>query len=433
MAKVLFTISKEQCEHRGWWWRSNACYTTEDPADDWKTYGSAGFTEEIPSEWFFTGAANELIKHGSGIVEQWSNLAYEEPPEDLIGRILWSLGVFSQIIISLFTFPAGLACFMLEESVQSYGMGSYMLYTAGEYELLQDYLAGQRAFIDASEIGVTNLATLSPIIGGAVLYYMEAAKMSTAAFKSATEAQLAKQAEKDEKARDDELDRMNYGELRLTSTPNGAEIWINGENTELLTPETLKKLPVGPTVFEVAKFNKKTEEWDVFVFTLDMEAGRRKEIYIRIPPGISGDIDLPPGEEVPDKPILPLWIAAEVEGEYAIDGDTFITSKNERIRILGIDAPELGRPFAEEAKTFLTEQIEDKKLDLRIMSTKPLDVYGRTLATVKNYKGNVAILLLSDGLARVDIFEDSPLDRTRYDTAEATAKTRKVGIWKELP
>lgn len=433
MARVLFTINKEQCEHRGWWWRKNACYTTEDPADDGETYGSAGFEQEIPSEFIHTGAVNEIIKHGTGMVETWSNLAYEPPPEDLIGRILWSLGVLGQLVISFFTFPAGLAAFMLEEAVQGYGMGSYMLYTAGEYEILQDYLAGQKAFIDGAEIGTINVATLSPIIGGAVLLYMEAAKMNTAAFEAAAAAQIAKQAEKDEKLREKELDKMNFGEVRLTTLPTGAEIWIDGVNTELLTPETLKKLPVGPTVFEVAKYNKKREEFDVFIFTINIEAGRRKEIHIRIPPGISGDTDLEPIEDIPSEPILPLWIAAEVEGEYAIDGDTFITSKNERIRILGIDAPEIGRPFADEAKKFLDENIEDKSLQLKIMSTTPLDVYGRTLAVVKNYKGNVAILLLSAGLARVDILDDSPIDRYRYDEAEKTAKTRKVGIWSELP
>ena len=375
----------------------------------------------------------EITKEGGDIFETWTDLSTQPPPEDLIGRILWSLGVMGQLVISLFTFPAGLAAFMLEEAVQSFGMGSYMLYTAGEYEILQDYLVGQKAFIDAAEIGAKNVATISPIIGGAVIIYMEAAKMSTAAFEQAAAAQIAKQAEKDEKLREKELDKMNFGEVRLTTSPTGAEIWINGENTELLTPETLKKMPVGPTVFELAKYNKKNEEWDVFVFSIDIEAGRRKEIHVRIPPGIHGDIDLEPGEEVSDEPILPLWIAAEVEGEYAIDGDTFITSKDERIRILGIDAPELGRPYADEARTFLDENIEDKALQLKIMSTTPLDAYGRTLAVVKNYKGNVAILLLSAGLARVDILDDSPIDRYRYDEAEKTAKTRKVGIWSELP
>ena len=375
----------------------------------------------------------EITGEGADIFEVWTDLSTQPPPEDLIGRILWSLGVLGQLVLSLFTFPAGLAAFMLEEAVQSFGMGSYMLYTAGEYELLQEYLVEQKAFIDAATIGAKNVATVSPIIGGAVIIYMEAAKMNTAAFQQAAAAQIAKQAEKDKKTRDDELDRMNFGEVRLTTSPTNAEIWINGGNTELLTPETLKKLPVGPTVFEVAKYDKKREEWDVFIFTIDLEAGRRKEIHIRIPPGISGDIDLDPIEDIPSEPILPLWIAAEVEGEYAIDGDTFITSKNERIRILGIDAPEIGRPFADEAKKFLDDNIEDKTLQLKIMSDTPLDVYGRTLAVVKNYKGNVAILLLSAGLARVDILDDSPIDRYRYDEAEKTAKTRKVGIWSELP
>lgn len=397
--------------------------------------------EEIVDQWM--GLTNEemdkllesrsLIEHGEGLFETWVSLAFQEPPKDLLGRILWSAGVLGQLLISSLTFPAALGAFLLEEAVQTYGMGAYMLSTAGAYNVLESYLDGYKDFIGISEIAAKNLATINPVTGGAVIIYMEAAKKAQLAFELATQKRLFDQAIKDETQREKELDKMNYSEVRLTTLPSGAEIWINGGNTELLTPETLKKLPVGPTVFEVAKYNTKREEWDVFVFTINLEAGRRKEIHIRIPPGVHGDQELPEVPEEGDEPLLPLWIAAEVEGEYAIDGDTIITSKKERIRILGIDAPEAGRPFFEESKAFMDENISDKALTLQIMTTKPLDVYGRTLAVVKNYKGNVAILLLSAGLARVDILDESPLDRTRYDAAEETAKIRKVGIWSELP
>ena len=390
-------------------------------------------TDEIP--WYHDDGlkADIMADAGGNIADHWIQLTQEPPPADLWGKISWLGGVGAQLIISIFTFPIGLAGFILEESLQSWGFAAFMLWQAQEYQALKNHIENWKDAIEVARNVRNDMGAASPIIFGAVTSYIQASAVQAVQMKFAADSRLLKQAETDEKARQEELDRMNYGEVRLTSSPTGAEIYINGENLQKLTPETLEKMPVGRTVFELAKYNTKTEDWDILVFEVIIEAGRRKEIHARIPKGITGGGDEEDPGDVPSEPILPLWIAAEVEGEYAIDGDTFITSKNERIRILGIDAPEVGRPFYEESKVFMSEQVEDKTLQLKIMTTKPLDVYGRTLAVVKNYKGNVAVLSLSDGLSRVDILDESPLDRTRYDAAEATAKTRKVGIWGDLP
>ena len=68
--------------------------------------------------------AKELLSIGGDMFETWTSLAYQKPPNDILGRILWSAGVLGQLIISVFTFPAALGAFLLEESVQSYGMGA---------------------------------------------------------------------------------------------------------------------------------------------------------------------------------------------------------------------------------------------------------------------------------------------------------------------
>ena len=377
--------------------------------------------------------ANLMADAGGNIADHWINLTQEKPPDTLWEKISWYGGVGAQMIISFYTFPIGLSGFILEESLQSWGFAAYMLSQAREHQRLLDHIENWKDAIEVARNIRNELGAASPIIFGAVTSYIMASAVQAEQMKYVAERALLKEAEKDEKLREKELERMKYGEVRLSSSPSGAEIYINGVNTEKLTPETFKKLDVGPTVFEVRKYNKKTELWDALVFEINLEPGRRKEIHARIPIGIKGEITPGDDTEETEEPILPTWIKAEVEGEYAVDGDTFITSKDERVRILGIDAPELGRPFADEARTFLSEQVEDKKITMQIMSAQPLDAYGRTLAVVKNYKGNVAILLLSAGLARVDILDESPLDRYRYDEAEATAKTRKVGIWGELP
>ena len=372
---------------------------------------------------------NELVKHGTGLHETWTGLAYQEPPDDILGRIFWSLGVLGQLIISIFTFPAALGCFLLEEGVQSFGMGAYILASSRYYDLLGDYLPGYKTFIDAADVAAKSLATVSPITGGAVLLYMDAAKMSHNAFRAMTDRKLIEQAEKDEILRKKLEEEQIYGELRLTSTPTQAEIWIDGVNTELLTPETFKKIEIGEYIIELRRMNPKTETFDIYAFSITIEAGRRKEIHCRIPPGISDEEETPGQADETDIDKLPKWIKAEVEGDYAADGDTFRTTTGERIRILGIDAPEMTRPWSEEAQAYLDDLVHGKNISLRIQSHAPLDTHGRTLAICKMYKGDIAELLLSAGLARLMVFPEDIYDPTSYELAEQMAKERKIGIW----
>lgn len=467
--------------------------------------------ETPPAEYF------EIAKHGEGLYEAWTKLAFQEPPDDILGRILWSAGVLSQLIISLFTFPAALGAFLLEEAVQSYGMGAYMLSTSKSYDMLSTYLENYKTFIDATEVGAKTMATLSPITGGAVLIYMHAAKQQALGFEYANDKNLLVQAEKDEALRKKLFDDATFATLRLSSTPSLAEIWINNVNTELVTPETFKQMDAGPYDLTLKKYSATREEWDIYKFTINLEAGRKKEIHVRIPPtvtsedeeaekatygilrilstpsnaeiilnGVKTDFLTPetfkemtpgshelklrafsrtlgiwdeytftvtvekgkklelrvniPGKaydkllesletDTSDEPALGEFVKAEVTGDYAIDGDTFITTTGERIRVLAIDAPEIGRPWADVSKESLSMAVEDKKVYLRIQSHKPLDLYGRTLAICRNYKGDIAVHQLSSGLARVAEFEDDLFDYGKYYAAEQVAKDRSIGIW----
>ena len=175
---------------------------------------------------------------------------------------------------------------------------------------------------------------------------------------------------------------------------------MNGEDTELLTPETWPQLDAGPYTFLLKKYSVARDIEESIEFTVNLEAGYKKEIFARIPKIIDG-VEEPseePGET--EEPQLPTWIKAEVTGDHAIDGDTFTTTTGERIRILAIDAPELGRPWSEESQEALGLLVEDKKIQLRIQSSKPLDKFGRTLAICTSWKGDIAVFQLSSGLAR---------------------------------
>lgn len=85
----------------------------------------------------------------------------------------------------------------------------------------------------------------------------------------------------------------------------------------------------------------------------------------------------------------------------AIDGDT-IEIDGERIRLLGIDTPELHCQCAREcelahaAKTFTAEKIRE---GVRL-ERHGRDKYGRTLAKVYTREGDLAALLILEGLGR---------------------------------
>lgn len=374
-----------------------------------------------------------LIEHGTGLYETWIAFAFKEPPDDLLGRIIWTIGLWGQLILSIATFPAALGAFLLEESVQTYGMGAYMLSTAGAYDILRGYLVGQDKYIDATRVGAKTLAGLSPITGGAVLKYLDAAKESTMAFIVSTEYRLLDELAREEKRSQLADEALLYGTLAIRSSPSNAEIWIDGDQTIKLTPETFKRLEIGIRTIELRKYSAHREAWDIYVFEARVAPGRITEIMIHIPEAVTGEEEDPGAKEEEDTPKLPDIIKAEVTGERAIDGDTFETITGERIRLLGIDAPETGMAWADMATEYLESKTTDKKVEISIQTHLPIDAYGRTLAMVYYRDQNLSVALVAAGLARVFIAEDARYDPTRLLAAEELAKARRIGIWSELP
>jgi len=480
--------------------------------------GATEFQPIIPSN-LLHGV--DLMHHGAGLLETWGNLAYEKPPDDPLGQLFWFFGTLGQIALGIIFFPATLSQFLMEEAMQASGMGAYILFTSKQWQILDDYLPRYKTMIDSGYLAAKDLSIFSPITGGAVVIYSEAARMSYQAMKDTTEIKLVEELAREENRQKLADEALLYGTLSIRSDPSSAEILIDGVHTELLTPETFKRLDIGIHVITLSKYSKQREVLDSYTFEIEIVAGRKKEIFIHIPEDVTSeeeaeeeaetgdllirstpssaeiyfdggdtklltpesfkglhpetitiklrafsrtlavwdeyefDVEIErfrkielkvniPGKafdlikerldrEETDEPKLDDFVKAQVTGDYALDGDTFQTTAGERIRILGIDTPELGRPWADMAKENLAMLIEDKKITLRIQSHLPIDTYGRTLAICSSYKGNIAILQLSAGLARAFIADDARYDPARYLEAERIAKERRIGIWEELP
>ena len=121
-----------------------------------------------------------------------------------------------------------------------------------------------------------------------------------------------------------------------------------------------------------------------------------------------------------------------------IDGDTIDVTAVGRVRLLGIDAPEIGRgfdtsaPFGREARERLTTLILHRWV--RIEQEGPaLDLYNRHLGYVMTEDGTcVNTTLVREGLARVSA--RTPLARLQeLQRAESEAQAFRRGMWGGTP
>ncbi len=116
--------------------------------------------------------------------------------------------------------------------------------------------------------------------------------------------------------------------------------------------------------------------------------------------------------------------------ERVIDGDTIEIDGGERVRYIGVDAPELDEPLYEEARSFQEKILHRSRVRIRVCKEEPKDGYGRTLAFV--YKGNVDMggQLLRYGYART-LFLGHCGDEVakEYRRLERGAFRVGLGIW----
>lgn len=116
------------------------------------------------------------------------------------------------------------------------------------------------------------------------------------------------------------------------------------------------------------------------------------------------------------------------------DGDT-ITLQNEsgekKIRLAGIDAPELKQPYGVESRRALREVVLDKQVRVE---TAKIDKFGRAVGRVILDEQDINLKQLQLGMAwvyRAYLKELSKEDRATYLEAEAQSKVTPVGLWKD--
>ena len=142
------------------------------------------------------------------------------------------------------------------------------------------------------------------------------------------------------------------------------------------------------------------------------------EPALAIPARALPEADLPPAA-------TPLYVAR------VFDGDTFQLLDGQRVRLLGIDAPEMkAKPqaFAREAAEALSQRVMDEPVQLAYDGERH-DNYGRVLALVNAADGSCLNLeLLQKGLARA--YKGADFSRkAEFAAAEARARDARLGLW----
>lgn len=123
----------------------------------------------------------------------------------------------------------------------------------------------------------------------------------------------------------------------------------------------------------------------------------------------------------------------EKEGPFlvinTVDGDTLDINSSERIRMSGINTPEKGDCYYQEAKDKLRELTLNKEVYLEHDITNK-DKYGRILRYIYQDGKLVNSILVEEGYARV--FDKYKNDTKRYlqlKRVEDTAIKSNLGVW----
>jgi micrococcal nuclease len=131
--------------------------------------------------------------------------------------------------------------------------------------------------------------------------------------------------------------------------------------------------------------------------------------------------------------LLALCLSLELRGDVLVgkvvrvaDGDAFTLLEGQtqrKVRLQGIDAPELGQPFGQKARKALSSMIFGKTVHVK---TEEMDRYQRVLGQVYLKGAWINLQLVEQGLAWHYLSYSKDKDLAR---AEEVARSKERGLW----
>lgn len=143
------------------------------------------------------------------------------------------------------------------------------------------------------------------------------------------------------------------------------------------------------------------------------------------PPAASGDATV-------TSPQVPAG-AGEAVIDYVHDGDTLFFTDGRKVRLLGIDTPEVGDDLeclGNEATAVLRAKLPEGAHVRTVADVQALDQYGRSLLFLFTDDGHLVNLdLISEGYAEAVVLEPNVLWAAEIEAAEDAAQAAALGIW----
>lgn len=123
---------------------------------------------------------------------------------------------------------------------------------------------------------------------------------------------------------------------------------------------------------------------------------------------------------------------SKIRATRIIDGDTFVASTGETIRLIGVDAPERNDCYSVNAENRLSDLILNKEITIEYDKGEK-DRYGRTLLYV--WVDNVFVneILAREGYADSKRYTPNIKYAPVFEAAEEAARSEKLGIWSNAP
>lgn len=114
--------------------------------------------------------------------------------------------------------------------------------------------------------------------------------------------------------------------------------------------------------------------------------------------------------------------------DYVVDGDTVELRSGERVRLIGINTPEMGQSYSVEAKNKLKELIEGKEVVLEKDITDK-DQYGRLLRYIWLGDALINLNMVKLGYANSYTYPPDVKYQDQIVAAEKEAREKKIGLW----
>jgi micrococcal nuclease len=150
----------------------------------------------------------------------------------------------------------------------------------------------------------------------------------------------------------------------------------------------------------------------------------------------TGAIEVPTTTETVGDPVeapsIPTTATPAVV-RYVHDGDTLFLEDGRKVRLLGINTPEIGdnaECYGDEATALLRQLVPEGAPVWVQADIEPLDQYGRSLLFIYTADAtNVNLELLAQGAAEVEQYSPNLLLEDELHRAEDAARSAGLGLW----